>query len=124
MENLLIQPTDRTPFVSLDATTGQFEIAGSSIPEDCLVFYEKIFSWLDEYVTMPAAQTTIDLKMDYFNTSSSKSLYMILKRLEKVKDLGRGVQANWHYSLKDTDMFETGNDFMNLVNIPFKLIQY
>lgn len=123
MENLLIEATERTPFVSLN-TNGLMEISGSSIPEDCLVFYQQIFEWIDAYIQSPAAQTTIHLKMDYFNTSSSKSLYMILKKMEKVKAMGLTVEANWHYSLKDTDMYETGNDFMNLVNIKFKLIQY
>lgn len=121
MENLLLEETSRTPYINFNAQSGVLKISGSSIPEDTLSFYREIFAWVEEYAAAHAAVTTVEVKLDYFNTSSSKCLYTIFKKLENIK-VGQ-VEVNWYYSLSDTDMFESGQDFLNLVKVPFKIIR-
>lgn len=119
-EHLIIEETQRTPFIDFNPSNGLLVMKGSSIPEDTLSFYREIFAWLDDYATSPSGQTVLDIYLDYFNTSSSKCLYTIFKKLENI--IG-AVEIRWNYRLSDTDMFESGQDFLNLVKIPFKVIR-
>jgi hypothetical protein len=119
LEILTSNETDKTPNVSLDSTTGVLEIGGVSIPEDTLAFYEPIFKWLDNYLEKPAGSTVLTVEMKFFNTSSSKCLYTIFRKLETLHQKGRSVKIKWCYKLEDTDMYESGQDFKNLVAAPF-----
>ncbi len=121
MRNLFIQPTSKTPKVVLNADINVFEISGRSIPEDAVGFYKKILGWLDEYAKNPNPQTHFKLRLEYFNTSSSKCLLDILRRLEKMYKEGHDVKVTWYYDEDDEDMQETGEDYKALVDLPFEL---
>lgn len=123
LESLNIAGTSRTPSIDFNASNGQFEIAGASIPEDTLAFYKEIFNWIDQYTVSPPFTTVLKINLEYFNTSSSKCLYTIFKKLEGILKGAGKVEVQWYYDLKDTDMFESGNDFMQLVKLPFKVIR-
>lgn len=123
MKHLEILQTEKEPGVSFNSETGDFVISGNSIPEDCLAFYKPIFVWLDNYIESPAMNTTLEVRLKFFNTSTSKCLFSIFKRLEKIKKDGGDASITWHYSLKDTDMYESGMDFSNMLSIPFKLVR-
>lgn len=123
MEHLEISQTEKDPGVSFNPDSGVFIISGNSIPEDCLAFYKPIFAWLDDYIDSPALSTKLEVRLKFFNTSTSKCLFSIFKRLEKIQKDGGAAGITWHYSLKDTDMYESGMDFSNMLSIPFKLIR-
>lgn len=116
MENFFLEETSKTPKLSFDVSTGKFLMSGRSIPENSIEFYKPLFEWLDEYVKKPCAQTSFDIKLEYFNTSSSKCLVEIFRRLEKVTDAE--VVINWFYEEDDEDMQESGEDFKELIDIP------
>ena len=98
-----------------------FLIKGSSIPEDCLLFYKDIFSWLDEYVKNPRPSTVLELRLKFFNTSTSKCLFTIFKKMEELKNNGNSAMIVWYYQLEDTDMYESGIDFQQMIKVPFKI---
>lgn len=117
--------TEKTPTVNFNSQTGEFFIEGVSIPEDTLVFYDEIFHWLDNYLlTAVSATTSLRLKMKFFNTSSSKCLFHIFRKLETLHQQRGGVSVVWYYKLQDTDMFEAGQDFKNLLSLPFHIERY
>ncbi len=121
MEILRIEPTNLTPYVSLDAS-GKLELSGRSIPENSLEFYQPVYEWLDEYLTNPADKTVFEVKLDYFNTSSSKCILDILKKIDKLEVRGLDVLVKWYYSENDEDMKEAGEDYGDLLESPFDLI--
>ncbi|WP_250630538.1 DUF1987 domain-containing protein [Rhodoflexus caldus] len=116
MENFFLEETSKTPKLSFDVSTGKFLMSGRSIPENSIEFYKPLFEWLDEYVKKPCPKTSFDIKLEYFNTSSSKCLVEIFRRLEKVTD--GEVVINWFYEEDDEDMQESGEDFKELIDIP------
>lgn len=122
-ESLIIKGTGRTPSINFNSSNGQFEISGASIPEDTLAFYKEVFNWIDVYAESPVFNTVLKVNLDYFNTSSSKCLYTVFKKLEAILKGPGKVEVLWYYDLKDTDMFESGNDFMQLVKLPFKVLR-
>ena len=81
MDNLILEMTHRTPKVDFNVKTGEFLISGSSIPEDCLLFYKDIFNWLDDYLETPRQKTILELRMKFFNTSTSKCLFTIFRKM-------------------------------------------
>jgi hypothetical protein len=116
MENFFLEETSKTPKLSFDVSTGKFLMSGRSIPENSIEFYKPLLEWLDEYIKKPCAKTEFDIKLEYFNTSSSKCLVEIFRRLEKIK--GAEVVINWFYEEDDEDMQESGEDFKELIDIP------
>lgn len=121
MEDLKIEGSWKSPHVSLKSN-GEFEIWGRSLPENVLDIYTPIFEWLDAYSEKTAAETTVDVKLEYFNTSSSKLLYEIFKRFEKINKDGNKINVNWYFESDDLDLEEEGKMFADLVDVPIKMI--
>jgi len=124
METFITSATDTTPFLKLDARLGEFVIEGKSIPSDAEGFYGPILDWLKEYVNKPNPKTTLVLKLDYFNISSSKRILFIFYKLNELVDAGHDVNIKWYFHEGEDDMHEVGQDFAFMVNIPFEFIEY
>ncbi|MEN3041613.1 MAG: DUF1987 domain-containing protein [Bacteroidia bacterium] len=122
MRNLVIEPTSKTPKVILNADLGIFEITGRSIPEDAIGFYRKVLDWIEEYSKNPLPETIFKFQLEYFNTSSSKCLLDIFRKLERMHKNGHKVTIRWHYDSDDEDMAETGQDYQALLDVPFELV--
>ena len=78
MEILRIEQSDDSPLVILDHVDRQFEISGKSLPEHVLDFYQPVLDWLNEYKEKPDGKTVFNIKLVYFNTTSSKMIMDIL----------------------------------------------
>jgi hypothetical protein len=124
METIKIQGTEDTPKVILDKDTQVMEISGRSLPEDVASFYDPILTWLDEYAQSPNAKTIFNFKLVYFNTASSKLLLDILMKLEEIHEAGHNVVIRWHYPEDDEDMQEAGEEYADIVDVPFEQVSY
>jgi hypothetical protein len=120
MENIILQPTPKTPSVKLDAQSGTVEIKGRSIPENSLEFYKPLIEWVEMYSADSQSETNVHIQLEYFNTSSSKCLLDFFKRLEAINNK---VVINWYYEQDDEDMLEAGEDYEAIINVPFKMIE-
>ncbi|NJO01021.1 MAG: DUF1987 domain-containing protein [Bacteroidia bacterium] len=122
MENIFMEETDRTPSIKFDAATGTLEISGRSIPENSISFYKPLFDWIDTYVESPQKCTQVDFNLEYFNTSSSKCILDMLRKLERLPEEGHEALVKWYYDEGDEDMEESGNDFKSLINLDIELV--
>ncbi|NEN24332.1 DUF1987 domain-containing protein [Cryomorpha ignava] len=123
MENLKIEGTTKTPTVSFDSETAIMTIKGRSIPENSIDFYKPIVDWLDAYATIPGEKTVLNMQLEYFNTSSSKCILDVFKKLENIKKSGKDVQVHWHYEEDDEDMLEAGEDYDAIIDIDFEMVR-
>ena len=123
MKTLLIQATADTPKVHLDKDKNYFEISGLSLPEDAVEFYKPIMSWLEEYSKTPNAETNFNLKLEYFNTASSKQIIQLLLFLEKLATSST-VKIFWHYKDIDEDMHDLGEEYADIIKVNFELVEY
>lgn len=121
MEPLNIPATDETPSVVLDPLQNIFEFAGKSLPEDVTSFYNPVLSWLEQYKSATRPRMVVFFKLIYFNTASSKLILDILFLLEKIHQSGTEVLVRWHYEEADEDMKEAGEEYGDLVEVPFEL---
>ena len=123
MEAISFEGTAKTPTVKFDAASGVFEIKGRSIPENSIEFYKPLVDWLDEYAKNPKTQTQVNVQLEYFNTSSSKCILDVFKKLENIHKGSNEVLINWHYEEDDEDMLEAGEDYESIIRVPFKMIE-
>ena len=119
MKDLIIKESEKTPSVSL-STNGVLKIEGRSIPEDAAKFFKPILDWTKEF---SANEIRIDIKLEYFNTSSSKFILEMLRTIEGNPN-NNNVLVNWFYEEGDLDVLESGQYFESIIGIPFKYIEY
>lgn len=123
MEALLIEGTQKTPAVIFESGKGVLEIKGRSIPENSIEFYKPLVDWLEEYSNEPTEKTVVNVHLEYFNTSSSKCILDVFKKLESIHKSNNNVQINWYYEEDDEDMLEAGEDYESIIRVPFKMIE-
>lgn len=122
MEALIIQQGIKTPNINFSYTEGVLVISGKSIPENSIDFYKPIYDWLDAYAQAPNAKTELKVQLEYFNTSSSKCLLDIFRKLEPLHSSGKSVViVNWLYEEDDEDIMEAGDDYRTIVKLPFSI---
>lgn len=123
MESLIMNGSPKTPDVQLNGDTGILKLIGRSIPENSLEFFQPIYDWIDQYCEHPKSNTVLDVRLEYFNTSSSKCLLDIFKKLERVNGNRTHVAVNWYFERDDEDMAEAGEDYQAIVELPFNIIE-
>ncbi len=122
MEELKITKTKQTPEIQFNSKTGVFEIGGRSIPENTFEFYNPVIEWIEKYVENPADKTLVKVYLEYFNTSSSKFILEIFKKLRPIKDIkSKEILVEWYYDEDDEEMMETGEDYEDVTELPFDL---
>jgi len=120
METLTIEMTPKTPLIHFNAGDGVLEFQGRSIPENSIEFYAPVFDWMDKYSVNPRKETSVKIQLEYFNTSSSKCLLDIFKKLQNLhKDGTSKVTVTWFYEEDDEDMLEAGEDYQAIIKVPF-----
>ncbi|MCK9561824.1 MAG: DUF1987 domain-containing protein [Bacteroidales bacterium] len=123
MKNISITGSPKTPEVNFDYEKGIVEIKGRSIPENSIEFYKPMIDWLEDYTKAPQSKTIVNIQLEYFNTSSSKCILDVFKKLEILAKDNKDVEVNWYYEEDDEDMLEAGEDYQSIIRIPFKMIE-
>ena len=86
MNNILIEPTDKTPLIDFNQVTGELILSGRSIPENAAKIYEPLLNWTFEYVNNAKTNTNLRLNFEYFNTSTSLWITKIINALCSIKN--------------------------------------
>lgn len=122
MEQLIIEGTPKTPTIKFDPSSGELLVKGRSIPENSIEFYKPLVDSLEAYSSNSKPTTNVVIALEYFNTSSSKCILDVFKKLEAINQNSE-VIINWHYEEDDEDMLEAGEDYQAIINVPFKMIE-
>ena len=120
MEDLKHEGTAKTPLVEFSCN-GELLLKGRSIPENSIEFYKPLIEWLESYSESPNSTTVLSVQLEYFNTSSSKCILDVFKKLESVS--GSEITVKWHYEEDDEDMLEAGEDYEAIIDLPFEMIE-
>lgn len=73
---------------------------------------------------MKSKTLEVSINLEYFNTSSSKCLYDIFRSIKRLAMSGTEIYINWLYHPEDEDMLEVGEDYSDLLNLPFSFVEY
>jgi hypothetical protein len=118
-----IDRTEHSPEIDLDLDNGVMEFVGRSLPSNSEQFYSRVYRWIEEYLEQPKDETTVNMRLDYLDTSSSKHLYNIFQKLDAVNERGQHVRINWHFETGDEEMAETGKDYESLFRLDFNFVE-
>ena len=120
MEDLNLEGTAKTPTIDFKSN-GELLIKGRSIPENSIEFYKPIIDWISDYGNSPQSETAVNIQLEYFNTSSSKCILDVFKKLESLSDTA--VKIKWYYEEDDEDMLEAGEDYEAIIDLPFEMVE-
>ena len=122
MENLIIKGEAKTPNIEFNYDSGELIISVRSIPENSIEFYKPVIEWLELLKISDKDKIVLDIKLEYFNTSSSKCILDVFKKLEEIKGVGKEASIRWFFESDDEDMEEAGQDFSAIIKVPLELI--
>lgn len=120
---LKLYPSKITPYVLIDPEKELFMIKGKSSPEDTIKFYNLVFLGLKNYTLTGQSKLSTHISMTYFNSSTAKCLFDLMKILKAIKSCGLQVNINWYYEDDDEDMLEAGQDYEAVTRIPFNFVE-
>jgi hypothetical protein len=89
----------------------------------CYAFYDPFCNG-SRIPGSPNPKTIFTFKLVYLNTASSKLLLDVLMKLEQLKEAGHDVLVRWYYPEDDEDMQEAGEEYADIVDVPFEQIGY
>lgn len=122
MDIIKYDPQGLKPGITLDTTMNSFELYGKSCPENVVEFYQPILDWLDKYKDNALDKTVFEFRLQYYNTASSKVLFVIMQKLESIFESGKEVVIKWYYPEDDEALEEAGEEYDDLIDVPFELI--
>jgi len=123
-EQIEVEGTDRTPHTVLNQPKGEIIFRGHSLPEDTGAFYNPIKEWIKNYIDNAPETTHLSFDLEYFNSSSFKLLLEIINVISRLKIKEKELKTTWYYKEGDDDMFESGKQLEDLLDIKFEYIIY
>ena len=132
LSNLYIEPTALSPEINLSTDKNIFSIRGTSAPEDVRSLYFPVIEWLKTFVDSavsggqkaisPDNPVTLQVDLNYFNSSSTKFMYDIFMEIKRLSENGTPVKVEWFYDVEDSDQKEAGEDIAYLADMEFEYI--
>lgn len=124
LQEINVSASGYLPKILLNNEENKFEIAGKSCPENVHKVFENVLEWIDKYSEKPNNKTIFEFKLDYYNTATSKILFIIMQKLEDIYNEGNDVLVKWYYPEDDDTIQESGEEYDDIIDIPFELIEY
>lgn len=120
---LVIEGDKRSPKLEADFEAGLIKISGISLPENPFGYYTTLLKELEVYVKNPAPITTLEFRLEYFNTGSALSIRNVIEILNN--NLKEGTFfVKWFYEMDDVDIQDSGLEFEAIFeNAQFEIIE-
>lgn len=124
MDKFYHEETVDKPMVLIDLEKPVLKIKGSSYPENAANFYHSIIDWISERKDKISGELECEFFYNYINSASKKSVFDLLSLLEKLHKNGIKLYIKWNYDVYDDDMYEMGKEFLDMTELPYRLISH
>lgn len=114
-----IASTSKTPSIFFDSDSHELSIKGVSCPENPKEFYDPLLVRLKDYCEHNT-QLVIHVSLDYFNTGSSKILWMLFDIIAKSSTLKQNTFVYWYTDEDDDELKEAGLIFEEMSGLKFE----
>jgi len=115
--------TKTTPYVLIDEAKGYMRFEGESYLENVAEFFDEVIKWTGKYLVSDFDLLTFDCAMEYFNSSTTKLLYNLLRLMDENVTENKKVVVNWIAFEEDDMLIECGEDFQEeFDNLVFNLV--
>lgn len=122
MNILNLPPTRITPEVLINTNNHILIVKGRSSPENSVAFYDQVKRGIKNYF-QNEQHLEVHFMFEYFNTSSSKSIFEIIKLLKRYTTIRKSITFHWVFESYDDDMMETGEDYADLLDVDMNMIE-
>jgi hypothetical protein len=124
MEPIKIEKTFSTPEVVFTPNNHTLMLEGRLIPENAETVFKPIIDWIDNYFANGGDTLKLLFRLYYYNTSSSKRIVNLMRKLDEYAAAGKKINIRWEYEEGDDDCMHDGNDFAKMVKvIPVEVIE-
>jgi hypothetical protein len=106
LQDIIIEPTVKTPQIDLNHLTGELILSGKSIPENAGETYEPVLKWVNDYIKNARNTTNLRLNLEYFNTASSIWIAKIAKSLSRIKNPDYVLFIHLYFPVEEFDNME------------------
>ena len=125
MQKLIIPPTKATFGINFDPAKNVFEISGNSFPPNAMEFYEPIVDWVRNFLSVEIKDPiTINFKVNYYNTSSSKYIFKILELFHEHNIKTHNVKLNWYSYESEDELYEDWCSLIQDLDLPHELVSW
>ncbi|MFO8236634.1 MAG: DUF1987 domain-containing protein [Bacteroidales bacterium] len=126
MDNIIINRSPAKPYfpsINFDYEKGICEIIGESYMEEAYKFYIPLIEWIKEFTENENRKLTLNIKLIYFNTSTTKCLLDIFELMKKYKLKNKKTEINWYYDKDDPDMVDEVKDFEKEADVSINILK-
>jgi hypothetical protein len=111
MENLYIAETPSSPEIDFNYSSHLLSMRGESYPENAAKFYGPVLHSLNGYLdSLSGQRVEFQIALTYFNSSSTKVLYNIMRALDEAAARDNLITVNWYYDEEDDTIHEIGQE--------------
>ena len=111
MEPLFISASPTSPEIDFRFAEDTLSIRGESYPENAAAFYGPVFERVKQYLaSRKQAEITVNVSLAYFNSSSTKMLFILFGALNDAAMAGNRVCLNWYHDEDDETLLEFGQE--------------
>ena len=110
-----------TPEVIIDLSEGIFAMKGVCIPEDSIAFFSPILDDLKNQLPQVTESVVCTFDLDYFNSSSLKGIFFILKQVDEANTLGKDIKVHWVVQEDDEFMVDSAESFASLIETEIEI---
>jgi hypothetical protein len=118
VDNLYLEPTEKTPLIDFNHLSGNLILSGRSIPENAAKVFEPFFLWTQDYIKDACKTTNFRLNLEYFNTATSIWVSKIIKSLCSIEKEEAVLFIHIYFSIEDFDNIEeVKDDIVQFTNV-------
>ena len=81
--NLSVPGSQSSPSIRADWKAGVVVMSGESYPENSFELYDQLIQWIESYLSTADQSLTLELHLNYLNTSSIQPSSQRIRRLER-----------------------------------------
>lgn len=122
MEKYLLVPSPTTPYIYFNPENAILEMKGNSTLINAWEVFSELYEALANFKKSIYSKLNVNIRLDYFNTSTYKCLLETLICLKDIKSSGKNIVINWYYNIEDEDALERGEDIADLSGIQLNLV--
>ena len=120
--NLSVPGSQSSPSIRADWKAGVVVMSGESYPENSFELYDQLIQWIESYLTTANHSLTLELHLNYLNTSSIRFMIDIFDLLQTAFDEGKEVLVQWMFDDRNPRSAELGSEFKEDYTFPFLIL--
>lgn len=109
------------PHINFNSKETLLILEGRCIPADPVWYFNALTQLVSGYILLQG-KLRCQIKLEYFNSASTRSLIQFLKMLEEQNAQGASISVDWFYEIDDEDSVDFARDLIDLIQIPIELV--